>query len=137
MRRGFTLIEVLVVLIIISTILAFSFFGAAGFRDSLEYKSSVNQILSDVKLTQQLAQTSYQTCRIDFKAGGNTYIIKQGSSVFGTHSAGSKVKFYGKSYFSFAPSGFTDVGGSGTLSIGGASNSRNIIVSSKGRIRLE
>ena len=134
---GFTLIEILVVIVIISSLLAFSFFGAAGFRNALEFDNSAHQVLSDIKLTQQLAESSYETCKIEFAAGENTYTITKGGNLFRTYSASSKVRFSGKSYFSFAPSGCADVGGSGTLSITGGSKTRNIIVSSKGRIRIE
>lgn len=134
---GFTLIEVLVILFIISSLLAFSLIGTGRFRNALEFNNSVHQVLSDIKLTQQLAESSYKTCRIEFAAGKNTYTIIKGGDLFRSYAAGSSIRFSGKSYFSFAPSGCTDVGGSGTLSIKGESTTRNIIVSSKGRIRIE
>lgn len=137
MRNGFTLIEVLVVLVLIGSILAFSVIGTQKFRSSLEYGNSVNQILSDIKLTQQLAVSSYQSCRIDFNSGENTYTISKGDAIYRTAKVSDKVRFSGKSYFDFVPSGHTDVGGSGTLLIGGATVARKIIVSSRGRIRIE
>jgi prepilin-type N-terminal cleavage/methylation domain-containing protein len=137
MRNGFTLIEILVVLVIISSILAFSVIGTQKFRSSLEYGSSVNQILSDIKLTRQLAASSSQTCRIDFNSGKNTYTISKGNTIYRTARVSDRIRLSGKSYFDFIPSGYTDIGGSGTLFIGGAPVTRKIIVSQRGRIRIE
>jgi prepilin-type N-terminal cleavage/methylation domain-containing protein len=137
MRNGFTLVEVLIVIVIIGSVLAFSVIGTRKFRDSLEYGGSVNQILSDIKLTRQLADASSQTCRIEFKAGGNVYTISKGGRLFRTITAGGGIRFGGKSFFSFVPAGYTDIGGSGTLLVGGVPKARKIIVSSRGRIRIE
>jgi prepilin-type N-terminal cleavage/methylation domain-containing protein len=134
---AFTLIEVLIVLAIIGSMLAFSVVGIAKFRNSLEYANSVNQVLSDIKLTQQLADMSCKTCKIEFKAGKNAYIITEGAQLYRSCIASGKIQFYGKSYFSFVPSGYTEVGGSGTLFLGGSTKVKKIVVSSKGRIRIE
>jgi type II secretory pathway pseudopilin PulG len=134
---GFTLIEFIIIIAIASSLIALSVVGGMRFKDSLEYNLSVNQVLSDIKLTQQLAQTTSQACRIEFRAGKNSYTIIKGGSHYKAGMAGKKIQFYGKSYFSFVPSGCTDVGGSGTLSIGGVPKVKKIIVSSKGRIRIE
>ena len=137
MSKGFTLIELLISLLIISTVISFVIFGGARLFSPLEYNISANQVLADVKLTQQLARTSHQTCRIDFEQGKNIYLIRKGNDVYRTCAAGKGIQFTGKTYFSFASSGCTDVGGSGTLSIGGSPNVKKIVVSSKGRIRIE
>ncbi len=137
MKNGFTLIEVLIVLAIIASIFSFSIIGGQKFKDSLEYGGSVDQILSDVKLTRQLAETSSQACRIDFNVGNNIYAISRGNAVYRSCSAGRRIKFSGKSYFAFLPSGQTAFGGSGTLLIGGAPNAKKIVVSQRGRIRVE
>jgi len=139
MRRfgGFTLIELLIVLVIVGSLFAFSMTGITRFMNSLEYSNSVNQVLSDIKLTQQLADTSSRSCRIDFKAGKNVYTITRGGKPYRTGTVSGKIQFNGKSYFSFVPAGYTDIGGSGTLLIGGSPKVKKIIVSSKGRIRVE
>lgn len=137
MRKGFTLIEILIVLVIVSSLLAVSVAGIRRFTSSLEYSNSVNQVVSDVKLTQQLAGASSQTCRIEFKAGKNIYTIMKGASLFRSAAAGNKIQFYGKSYFSFVPSGHTEVGGSGTVFLNGPVKVKKIVVSSRGRIRVE
>ena len=134
---GFTLIEFIIIIAIASSIIALSVAGGMRFKDSLEYSFSVNQVFSDVKLTQQLAQSSSQLCRIEFRAGKNSYTIIKGGSSYKKSMAGKNIQFYGKSYFSFSTSGCTDVGGSGTLFIGGPSKVKKIIVSSQGRIRIE
>lgn len=137
MRKGFTLIEVLIVLVIVSFLMAMSVVGFKRFTTSLEYSSAVNQVLSDVKLTRQMACTSSQTCRIEFKAGKNIYNIIKGTSLYRSVTAGKNTQFYGKNYFSFAPSGNTEVGGSGTVVMGAQPTAKKIIVSSRGRIRVE
>lgn len=136
-NSGFTLIEIIVILLIASSIMAISIVGGSAFKDSLEYNLSVSQVASDIKLTRQLAETSSQTCRIEFRAGKNIYAISKGGSIYRSSSAGRKIQFAGKSYFSFVPSGCTDVGGSGTLMMGGSARAKKIVVSSKGRIRIE
>jgi len=134
---AFTLVEVLIVLAIIGSVLAFSVVGIAKFRNSLEYTNSVNQVLSDIKFTQQLADTSSRTCRIEFKAGENVYSIIQGAQLYRSCAVSGKIQFYGKTYFSFVSSGYTEVGGSGTLFLGGSTKIKKIVVSSRGRIRIE
>ncbi len=135
--KAFTLIEVLIVLVIVSFLMAISVVGFKKFTTSLEYSNAVNQVVSDVKLTQQLACASSQTCRIEFKAGKNEYNIMKGTSLYRSVTAGNDTQFYGKSYFSFAPSGNTDVGGSGTVLLGAQPTAKKIVVSSRGRIRVE
>jgi prepilin-type N-terminal cleavage/methylation domain-containing protein len=135
--KAFTLIEVLIVLVIISSVLAFSVIGTQKFRNSLEYSSSVNQILSDIKLTQQLAVSSAMKCRIDFNFGKNTYTILKENTIYRAARVNDKIRLSGKSYFAFDRFGQTSVGESGTLSIGGAPVARKIIVSQRGRIRVE
>jgi type II secretory pathway pseudopilin PulG len=134
---GFTLIEFIVIIAIVSSIIALSVAGVIRLKNSLEYSLSVNQVLSDIKLTQQIAQTTSQVFRIEFRTGKNSYTIIKGGSPYKSGIVGRNIQFYGKSYFSFVPSGCTDIGGSGTLSIGGAQKIKKIIVSSRGRIRIE
>lgn len=136
-QAGFTLIELLVVLAVIGSLLAISYVCVFRFKDSLEYSRSIGQIVSDIKLTQQLADTSYQVCMIEFTAGKNTYRIMKGGDLYRSRSISRRSQFSGKSYFSFVPSGYTDVGGSGTLFVNGTIKSKKIVVSSRGRIRVE
>ncbi len=137
MKNSFTLIELLIVIAIAGILIAFSISGTSRFRNSLEYGNSVNQILSDIKLTQQLAITSSQTCRINFTPSLSSYSISKAGKLYRSAIAGKNIQFSGKSYFEFLSSGDTDVGGSGTLTIGGSSNPKKIVVSQRGRIRVE
>lgn len=107
---GFTLVEMIVILIIVGSILGLSIIGGIRLIRSLEYSFSVRQIISDIKLTQKLADTSCQICRIEFKQGKNTYDIYRNGYIYRACSVSPKVQFYGKSYFSFVQSGYTDVG---------------------------
>jgi len=137
MKNGFTLIELLIVIAVVSCLIAFSIFGMEGFRNSLEYSNSVSQVLSDIKLTQQLANTSSQTCRIDFDPDSGAYSVSEAGRLYKCFTAGKNIRFSGKIYFEFLASGDTSVGGSGTLVIAGSSNPKKIIVSQRGRIRIE
>jgi len=136
-RKGFTLVELLIVLAIISTILGLSITGISRLRSVLLYRNSVDQVVTDIKYAQQMTDASRQTCRIEFKAGKNEYAIYRNNVMIRTAKVAQGIQFYGKSYFSFAPNGYTDVGGSGTLYLGGSSRVKKIIVSSRGRIRVE
>ena len=136
-NKGFTLIEIIIVLAITGILLALSVIGGLRYKNALEYSYSVNQVLSDIKMTQQLAGTSHEMCKIEFKSGKNEYHIVKAGTVVEASCVSPKVQFYGKSYFSFIPSGYTEVGGSGTLFLGGGPRVKKIIVSSRGRIRVE
>ena len=134
---GYTLIELLVSLAVIGIIVLFSIGGVSKLKDSLDYWNTVNQVMFDVKLTQQLAETSHASCDIQFKSGGSEYKILQNGSVARTLSIDKQFTFSGKDRFSFAPSGDTNIGGSGTLCINGRPNVKKLIVSSEGRVRIE
>jgi prepilin-type N-terminal cleavage/methylation domain-containing protein len=135
--RGFTLVEMLIVLVVVGLLFCVSITSVSGFRSSLEFRSAVDQVLSDIKFTQQTADSTHTSCRINFTAGKSDYSIVQSGNTIKSAKVGPKVTFYGKSYFSFAPSGNTDVGGSGTLAIRSGSKAKKIIVSSMGRVRAE
>jgi prepilin-type N-terminal cleavage/methylation domain-containing protein len=136
-RKGFTLVELLIVLVIISSLLGLSITGFKRFASSLGYKNAIDQVVTDIKYTQQMADSTQETCRIEFKAGSNDYSIYKSGTVIRAAKIDRTFQFYGKSYFSFVANGYTDVGGSGTLFIGGSSKVKKIIVSSRGRIRVE
>jgi len=135
--KSFTLVELIFILVIISSIMAVSLNGLIKYKNTIEYSNSVAQVISDVKLTQQMADASHDICRIEFKAGRNEYRILKNSKVIKQLKTGQKIQFCGKSYFSFVTSGYTEVGGSGTLFLGGSPKVSKIVVSSKGRIRIE
>jgi hypothetical protein len=127
----------MVILCIAGILITASVMGLGRMKSSLEYVYSINQITSDIKLTQQLADASMQLCSIDFKAGGSSYTITKGGILIRTCHVGSAIKFGGKDHFSFVQSRYTDVGGSGTLLVESPAKVKKIIVSSRGRIRVE
>ena len=136
-EAGFTLIELLIVLLIIGSLMAISVTGVSRMRTVLIYKNSLDQVVSDIRYTQQITDASKEKCMIKFGQGSNDYSVYKNNSLIKRSNIAPGLRFYGKSYFSFAPNGYTDVGGSGTLFIGGPARIRKIIVSSRGRIRIE
>jgi len=134
---AFTLIELLIVLSIVSAITAISVFGAINIKRSVEFKFSVDQVLSDVKFAQQTASTTMQKCIIKFSANGNEYSIFKDGTLIKRSAVNKDLGFSGKEYFCFTASGAADIGGSGTLIIQGLSRTKKIIVSSRGRVRIE
>jgi prepilin-type N-terminal cleavage/methylation domain-containing protein len=137
MKNGFTLIELLIVIAIAGMLIAFSISGTSRFRNSLEYSNSVSQVLSDIKLAQQLAETSAVTCSISFEPSSGAYSILKSGKLYRSVAASKNIRFSGKTYFEFLRSGDTGFGGSGTLIIGGSSKPKKIVVSQRGRIRIE
>lgn len=135
--KGFTLIEVLVVLVIVSLLTSASIMGFKVFRNTIEFRDTVDQVLTDIKYTQQCAETSSRSCRIEFRPGENIYYVTKGSKMLRAGTVDKEIGFTGKEYFSFVPSGCTEVGGNGTLFVSGLGKTKKIIVSSMGRIRVE
>jgi hypothetical protein len=124
-------------LAIIGLLMAVTSIGLTRYSTSLTYIYTVDKVMNDIRYTQQLAMNSYGATRIEFNAGKNQYKIIKGPWTIKEESISNKFRFTGKSYFSFISKGYADIGGSGTLMIEGIRNPKKIIVSSRGRIRLE
>jgi prepilin-type N-terminal cleavage/methylation domain-containing protein len=135
--KAFSLIELLIVLAVVGILAAIIFTGISNFSSNLQLNFAVDQVTADVKYAQQLARTSHETCEIRFKAGEPRYSITKSGAAVRTSTLSSSLKFFGKTYFAFAPSGDTEVGGSGTLVVIGRYRGKKVIVSSRGRIRIE
>ncbi|MFC1560233.1 Tfp pilus assembly protein FimT/FimU [Candidatus Margulisiibacteriota bacterium] len=140
MRKGFTLIEMLVIVLIIGALSGLAYFGFTSIRGSLDVNYSAKQIVLDMRLTQDLAKTLRYPHQIEFPKGSNEYrvIDLEDDRIVKQVRLGSAIRFSGKEIFIFSSSGNPVVGGSGTLVISNSKGrSREVIVSSIGRIRVE
>ena len=109
MGRGFTLIELTVVLGLLGFMLLLSFPSLAGFRERVYLETSSTQLVSDLRKTQAEALACNEARSL---------------TVNGRQ-------------FTFAGSGNTPPGGSGTAVVSGRHARRSIVVSSAGRVRFE
>jgi prepilin-type N-terminal cleavage/methylation domain-containing protein len=108
-RRGFTLIELSVVISLIGLICLFALPTLANFKDRVRLEADTTQLATDLRKTQIEAICVGEARSLTAEA-------KQ---------------------FIFSKSGNPPPGGSGTVVINGRYGSRSIIVSSAGRVRVE
>ena len=140
MKKGFTLIEILIVIGIISLLYGLSYFGFTSIRSSLDVSYAAKQVFSDVRLTQDLAKTVHYPHQIVFFRGSNRYqvINLEDDEVVKDERVANTVRFDGKEMFIFSSSGNPVVGGSGTLIISNfKGKTKKVVVSSNGRVRIE
>jgi prepilin-type N-terminal cleavage/methylation domain-containing protein len=108
-RRGFTLIELSVVISLIGLICLFSMPTLANFKDRVRLDADATQLATGLRRTQIEA-----IC-----AGATRSRTAEGRE------------------FMFSKTGNPPPGGSGTVVMNGRSGSRSIVVSSAGRVRVE
>jgi len=108
-KRGFTLIELSVVIGLIGLLLLIAFPTWNDFRERLDLEGSAAQLASDLRRTQVEALALDETRCLTFNG-------KQ---------------------FAFSKTGNPPPGGSGTAVIAGRRSSRLVVVSSAGRVRIE
>ena len=140
MKKGFSIIEILIVIGIISLLSGLSYFGFTSIRSSLDVSYAAKQVFSDVRLTQDLAKTVHYPHQIIFFRGSNHYQIinLEDDEIIKEEQVSNTVRFDGKEMFIFSSSGNPVVGGSGTLIISNIKRKiKKVIVSSNGRVRVE
>jgi prepilin-type N-terminal cleavage/methylation domain-containing protein len=121
-RRGFTLVELLVVVGISSFFLLFSFSSARFFQAGLYLKAFAHLGASELRKVQSLAQSQGKTLSFSL----DQLIPPKGIMV-------SK-----SATFKFSSSGFPLPGGTGTAILKNSFGKyKKIVVSSEGRIRIE
>ncbi|OGC03365.1 hypothetical protein A2276_00390 [candidate division WOR-1 bacterium RIFOXYA12_FULL_43_27] len=128
--RGFTLLEILIVLSLIAALFGFSYLSFSGYTDSARLNAASKLIVADLRLAQNNASSERQSYVVAFDGG--SYTINSQKTV--KLPQGITAAPY---TFIFSPSGAPPPGGSGTLVLSGKKHSRKIIVSSEGRIRVE
>lgn len=129
-NRGFTLLEILIVISLVAALFSFSYLSFSGYTDSARLNAASKLILSDLRLAQNNASSERQSYTVVF--GGDFYSINSQKTVKLPQGISASPRV-----FIFSPSGSPPPGGSGTLLLSGKKHSRKIILSSEGRIRIE
>lgn len=121
-RRGFSLVEITVVLVVLSVGLFLVFPAWQSFSAQISLQTSAQLLVSELHRLQSSAELEHKTVTLD-----PTKL---------NLSAGLTLS--GKTDLSFSASGFPPPGGSGTLIVSNRfGQQKKIVVSSVGRIRLE
>lgn len=116
MRRGFTLVELIIVLSLFSTIAALALPNYKKFCGQPILNFSAKAMASEIRKTQGQARSQHKTLAVDLAKLTLPIPITQSKTI------------------SFAPSGNPPPGGSGTIII---NNQKKVIVSNCGRVRIE
>ena len=121
-QKGFTLIEVLIVLSILAISFALAYPALSRFSARLTLQAAARTLASDFRALQAAAVSKHRT--LNFQPEKAT--LPGGIKVVATSLIG------------FSPSGFTPPGGSGTWTLKNRlGDQKKIIVSSMGRVRVE
>ena len=82
--RGFTIIEMMIILAIIGVILTVAAPNFNAYRQNTNLKEAARDISSDISLYKQRAVAENRRYRINFSAAANTYTIQQETVVNNT-----------------------------------------------------
>jgi len=140
MKKAFTIVEILIVVLILSVLSGVSFFGFNVLKNSVDLNLSARQVIADMRLTQALAKAEHYPHQVIFYRGSNTYQIVnlENGDVMKNEKVADTVRFDGKELFIFSSSGNPVVGGSGTLIISSFKGKmKKVVVAPNGRIRFE
>lgn len=120
--RAFTLVEIIVVIAVCSSLFSLSFYSLRRFLSQSQLATSADKLVSELRKIQSQARLERQTTSLD--------ISKQ--------NLPSGIKIIKTSQIKFAPSGFTDFGGSGSIILRNRlGKTKKIVVSTVGRVRVE
>lgn len=121
-KKGFTLIEVLVVIAVVATITLVSFPAFSLFSAQLSLNAAARAVASDLRKLQSRAMLQHETLQLP----GGDLALPPG------------IQAAKPCDFSFAASGAAPPGGSGTLVLKNRfGRQKKIIVSAAGRVRIE
>jgi len=146
---GFTLIEILVVLSIVGILAASSIPILSNVFNVSQLKREAQNIVAELRLAQEMAETKKTTCCISFKSKSIFYesaqiFVERYDYFKGKYvniksiELPKKFDFKEDKVIKFSSSGSPPAGGSGTIVLKDAGGrEKKIIVSSIGRIRIE
>lgn len=145
--KGFTLIELIVVLGIVGILALLSIPTFGYLTTTLELQTAASQIASDLRGAQEKALTSHFSHQIVFRkrcasVPRTRYIIKRDNLFKGLEEVRNielspGLDFKTDKTLKFSPTGFPPPGGSGTVILQAGTRSKRIILSSLGRVRIE
>ena len=118
-RRGFTLVEVLVVGAVVGILLNFSLLGFRSFSHQLVLSAAVDKLICQIRKTQAQALAQHKIIKVKIELPRGIKLVKSCN-------------------IGFTGSGFTCFGGSGSIILQNRlGRQRKIIVSTVGRVRVE
>ena len=77
MKRGFSLVELLVVMIVAGVLLMISINIASSVITRSRFAGAVNKIVADIAYAKELASKENRWVKIDFQSDGRTYTIEK------------------------------------------------------------
>ncbi|MFA4967691.1 MAG: prepilin-type N-terminal cleavage/methylation domain-containing protein [Candidatus Margulisiibacteriota bacterium] len=128
--KGYSLIELVVVLSIIGIIAGFISFQFSGMTDQIKLQSSIKQIAADLRSAQMRAISEHNDQEIVFSGG--RYIVNGKE-----RALPSSVLVVPQISIRFSPSGMPQPGYFGTIRLVCHGRANSIIISNVGRVRVE
>ena len=111
---GFTLQEVLIVIVLMGIVLAIASSSWFGMVESRRVDSATNQMVSDLRLAHTRATNRLETWRVEVvNASTGSYRIGPTGGPFSSHSLEEGTKFSSVTTVEFAPNGGATITGSG------------------------
>ena len=121
-KRAFTLVELLVVIAVIGTIIAFAYPTTSRFSSQINLNNGAKELVSTLRANQAKAISRRESVALDTA----------------TYRLLGDIKAINDKRITFSPSGFPTVGGSGTIILQNRfGQTKSIVVSSIGRVRIE